>query len=87
MSNACHSPENVGEFTEKVGQIKQLVEELVVATPAVAKDAASQVKCKATQVGQQVVSTVRKYPIEVAAVAIGAGLLVWWLASRGSKSE
>ena len=52
---------------------------------AKALEFAGKAKDSALEAGQKAVDTVRKYPVEsaaVATVAVGTGLLVWWWMSR-----
>ena len=75
------------EFMAKVQHLKCLVNECCASAPAIAKEGVCQAKEAALKAGHQVVDTVRKHPVQVASVAgvaIGAGLLVWWLMSRRS---
>ena len=53
------------------------------AIPAAVQDA----KERITDAGRQALVTVRKYPVESVALAIGVGALVWWMVSRLQKDE
>ncbi len=80
---SAHLP---SDSAAKMAQIKDLVEELWAGAPAAAKEAAVNAKEMATRAGRTAVDTVRKHPFEAVAVAVGTGLLVWWLMSRRKES-
>ncbi len=80
-------------FNEKAAQLRTLVEELVHLAPEAAGAKLGELgdryqhllaagKEKTCQAGRQVVSTVKKYPVETALVAVAAGLATWWLVTR-----
>jgi len=62
-------------------QIKEIIDEICAASPA-ATEAACLAKDKAIAAGRKVVDTVRRHPVEATVIAVGAGLLVWWLMTR-----
>jgi len=70
------------DFNAKAAQLKALVEELTKDAPAIAKQVASQAKETACNATRKAVDVVRKHPVEAAVVAVGAGLLAWWLITR-----
>ena len=35
--------------------------------------------------GKKAIGLVRQYPVQATAIAVGTGLLVWWLATRGNN--
>ncbi len=70
------------DLSTKAEQLKGMIDELCQCAPAAAKEAACQVRDKAVAASRQVAETVKKHPFETAAVAVGTGLLVWWLVSR-----
>jgi hypothetical protein len=81
------------EFTRKAGELRHLVEELANSAPEAAKEQILGLKngiaelCDQSasctrDVANRVVDTVRAYPLQVAAAAVGAGLITWWLLSR-----
>jgi len=65
-------------------QIKDIIDEISAASPAVG-EAARTAKDRAVAAGKQVVKTVRRHPMETTIIAVGTGLLVWWLISRRSN--
>lgn len=91
MTDTATAPETHAdahaEFMAKVQHLKCLVNECCDSAPGIAKDGMCQAKEAALKAGHQAVDAVRKHPVQVVAVAgvaIGAGLLVWWLMSRRS---
>jgi hypothetical protein len=81
------------EFTRKASELRTLVEDLANTAPDAAKEQILGLKNgiaslldqgrEGTQgVANRVVDTVRTYPLQVAAAAVGAGLITWWLLSR-----
>lgn len=52
-----------------------------------AKDIANDVQEKTLAAARKVIQTVRKHPLETFAVAIGTGLLVWWLVNRHETAD
>ena len=74
------------DFAAKAAQLKALVEELTQDAPALARQVASQAKETACNATRKAVDVVRKHPVEAAVVAVGAGLLAWWLITRRSAS-
>jgi hypothetical protein len=81
------------EFTRKASELRTLVEELASSAPDAAKEQilglkngisslCDQGKDCTADLANRVVSTVRAHPIQVAAAAVGAGLITWWLLSR-----
>jgi hypothetical protein len=83
------------EFTRKAGELRTLVEELADSAPDAAKEQITNLKngiatlCDQSKnvtagVANRVVDTVKAYPLQVAAAAVGAGLITWWLLSRRS---
>jgi hypothetical protein len=81
------------EFTRKASELRTLVEELVNTAPDAAKEQllglknglsslCDQSKECTRSVTNQVAAAVRAHPIEVAAAAVGAGLITWWLLRR-----
>ncbi len=80
--------ESTTAFADKAAQLKALVEELASAAPSAAKDVACHAKERAIEAGKKAYEVVRKHPVEVTVVAVGVGLLAWWLLSRSSaKAE
>lgn len=90
MNDTASAPATSADFATKAAHLKCMFEELCACAPAAAANATSaaacQAKAKVMEAGHKVVDTVRRHPLEAAAVAIGAGLLVWWLVSRRSTS-
>jgi len=89
---------NGTEFSEKLGELRTLLGEIAKAAPAAASETVEDLKCKANALRENcessiasatktVVKTVKEHPGQVALAAVGAGLLAWWLLSRGGKSE
>lgn len=74
------------EFASKAAQLKALVEDLTKDAPAVARQMASQAKETACNVTRKAADAVRNHPVEAAVVAVGAGLLAWWLITRRSAA-
>ncbi len=81
------------EFIKKAGELRQLVEDLASSAPDAAKEQIVGLKHHITAlcdegkdctvgIANRVVDTVRAYPLQVAAAAVGAGLITWWLLSR-----
>ncbi len=94
MNDATSAPDATGpttDFATKAAQLKCMFEELCACAPSAAStaasDAACQAKAKAMEAGRKVIDTVRRHPVESAAIAIGTGLLVWWLVNRRSTSD
>lgn len=87
MNDSTPAAECPADFSAKAAQLKTLFDELCASAPAAAKDAACQAKGKAIEVGRKAIDTVRKHPVEAAAVAVGVGLLVWWLVSRRQNAD
>jgi ElaB/YqjD/DUF883 family membrane-anchored ribosome-binding protein len=79
--------ENTTAFADKAAQLKTLVEELASAAPSAARDVACQAKERAIEAGKKVCAAVRKHPVEATAIAVGVGLLAWWLLSRGHSAK
>ena len=77
----------VADFTSKAADAKDAIGSCYDAAPAAAKSAACEAKKRLAEAGSQALQTVRKYPVETAILAIGAGALVWWLMSRRSGSS
>ncbi len=75
------------DFAAKAAQLKCLFEELCSGAPDAVKDAACQAKAKAIAAGRKAVDTVRRHPVETTIIAIGAGLLVWWLMTRKQHDD
>lgn len=82
MSDLAH--DHTPDFAAKAAQLKALVEELTKDAPVLAKQVANQAKETACNATRTAVDVVRKHPVEAAVVAVGAGLLAWWLITRRS---
>lgn len=92
---------NRHDFTEKLSELRGLLADIANKTPAAASDSFDELKAKASalcesweggfnKVTHTVAKTVKDHPAQVAIAAIGAGLIAWWLLSRGKgehKSE
>ena len=81
------------EFTRKATELRTLVEDLANSAPDAAKEQILGLKNGIASlldqgrdgmgdVANRVVATVRAHPVQVAAAAVGAGLITWWLLSR-----
>ncbi len=94
--NHSHSTAS-DEFAEKAAQLREQFAELIECCPGAAseklkglKDNAADLYSKTTERAAEMtklamaktVETVKKYPVQTALVAVGAGLLTWWLLSR-----
>lgn len=90
MNDTTSAPDTSADFATKAAQLKCMFEDLCACAPSAAANATSaaacQAKAKVVEVGHKVVDTVRRHPWESTAIAIGTGLLVWWLASRRGNS-
>lgn len=75
------------DFAAKAAQLKALVEELTRDAPAIAKQIACQAKETACNVTRKAADVVRRHPVETAVVAVGAGLLAWWLITRRNSAD
>jgi hypothetical protein len=84
-------------FLQRAARLQQLLRELADVAPAGARERIADVErmvvalCagagepEGVQAGESpasVVETVRSHPVQVAAAAIGAGVLTWWLLDR-----
>lgn len=96
MTNAASSSETSSDFSTKIAHLRHIVEDICSCAQSgcttqelgcKAKEAACKAKDMAVDASRKVVDTVRKYPVESTAVAVGAGLLVWWLLSRRNASQ
>jgi ElaB/YqjD/DUF883 family membrane-anchored ribosome-binding protein len=77
-------------FTEKLGELRELLADLAKTAPAAASDSIQsfrkQATAKAGEAAQLAVKTVKENPVQVALIAAGAGLLAWYLISRNHDS-
>ena len=96
MDAAANSPDFSAshDFAHKAAQLRRVVEELAEGAPAAAAEHIAGLKAGiealcteptcVSDVARRVVHTVRTYPVQVAAAAVCAGALTWWLLSRRS---
>lgn len=93
-SRSLRSSANGHEFSEKLGELRTLISDIAKSAPAAASESFEELKAKATalcdsceggldKATHTVVRTVKEHPAQVALAAVGAGLLAWWLLSRG----
>jgi ElaB/YqjD/DUF883 family membrane-anchored ribosome-binding protein len=93
-SRNLHTSANGHEFAEKLTELRELLADIARSAPAAASETFEDLKAKAAAVCEscengisdathKVVRTVKDHPAQVAIAAIGAGLLAWWLLSRG----
>jgi ElaB/YqjD/DUF883 family membrane-anchored ribosome-binding protein len=86
------------EFSEKLVELRALIADIAKSAPSAASETFDELKTKAAGLCDRaedgikdatstVVKTVKEHPAQVAIAAVGAGLLAWWLLSRGGKSE
>ena len=87
MNDSTPAADCSADFTAKAAHLKTLFDELCACAPGAAKDVACHAQDKAMEVGRKAIDTVRKHPVEAAVVAIGAGLLVWWLVNRRQNAD
>jgi ElaB/YqjD/DUF883 family membrane-anchored ribosome-binding protein len=81
-----HAADPVADFAAKAGEAKDAIGSCYASAPAAVKSAACDAKQRLTEAGSQALQTVRRYPVETAVIALGAGVLVWWLMTRRSGS-
>lgn len=88
-------------YAEKAAQLKALIDDLLSCAPGAkervvdegrrfvdqGRELYEHGKDKACQATRQVADTVRRHPVETAVIALGAGLLTWWLVTRRSSSS
>lgn len=97
-SRTLRSSTNGHEFSEKLGELRTLLGDLAKSAPAAASETFDDLKAKAAalcdscegtlnKATHTVAKTVKEHPAQVAIAAVGAGLLAWWLLSRGGKGE
>lgn len=97
-SRTLRSSANGTEFSEKLVELRALIADIAKSAPSAASETFDELKetaaglCNRAEGGikeatNTVVKTVKEHPAQVAIAAVGAGLLVWWLMSRGGKSE
>ena len=84
--NDVHHPCNdaIRDFADKANEAKDAIGSCASAAPDAVKSAYCSSKDRLAEAGRSAVETVRKYPVETAVIAIGAGVLVWWLMTRRS---
>ena len=93
MTAAATTPADTDAFNEKAAQLSTLVQELLHLAPQAASAKLGELKEqgqqfvadgkeKASQATRQVLDTVRRHPLEAMLVAVGSGLLAWWLLTR-----
>jgi hypothetical protein len=87
---------NGHEFSEKLTELRTLLADIAKSAPAAASETFDELKTKASAfcdvcedgagaATKSVVRTVREHPAQVALAAVGAGLLAWWLLTRGKN--
>jgi ElaB/YqjD/DUF883 family membrane-anchored ribosome-binding protein len=97
-SRTLRSSTNGQEFSEKLTELRALISDLAKSAPAAASETFDGLKAKAAalcdscegglnEATSKVMKTVKEHPAQVAIAAVGAGLLAWWLLSRGGKAE
>lgn len=95
-SRTLRSSTNGHEFSEKLGELRSLLGELAKSAPDAVVGTFDELKAKASalcdsceggigQVTKSVTKTVKEHPAQVAIAAVGAGLLAWWLLTRGNR--
>ncbi|HEX3133224.1 MAG TPA: hypothetical protein VHX44_06525 [Planctomycetota bacterium] len=97
-SRTLRSSANGTEFSDKISELRALIADIAKSAPSAASETFDELKAKAAGLCDRaeegingatstVVKTVKEHPAQVAIAAVGAGLLAWWLLSRGGKSE
>lgn len=97
-SRTLRSSANGTEFSEKLVELRALIADIAKSAPSAASETFDELKAKAAglcdgaedgikNATSTVVKTVKEHPAQVAIAAVGAGLIAWWLLSRGNKSE
>lgn len=95
-SRTMRASTNGHEFSDKLGELRTLLGDLARSAPAAASETFDELKSKASalcdscegtlnKATHTVVKTVKEHPAPIAIAAVGAGLLAWWLLSRGGS--
>ena len=98
LRSSANGHESAHEFSEKLAELRTIIADLAKTAPAAASESFDDLKAKASafcescegglnKATHSVVRTVKEHPAQVALAAAGAGLLAWWLLSRGGKSK
>jgi len=99
--NGTFSPASA-EFAEKLASLRAQIEELMEYVPEAAEETLENLKSSVADLYEEgeekavsatkkavgtTVETLKKYPLQSALVAVGAGLLTWWLLSSSGGDE
>lgn len=84
MNDIHHANDSIRDFADKAAEAKDAIGSCASAAPDAMKSAFCNGKERIAEAGRSAVETVRKYPVETAVIAVGAGVLVWWLMTRRS---